>query len=164
MQFTYDFTGDGWPDVINSLFTQPTVMYVNPRGESRRWEMFTVTDRITSELALMKDVNGDGKLDYLFKDANNQFVYANPDPANPTGTWVTHAISTPGPWANHGMGVGDVNGDGRLDFVNAYGWWERTRERQHRDTGPTTRAPSARGPARALAEPRLASTTSTATG
>ena len=124
VQFTYDFTGDGWPDVINSLFTQPTVMYVNPRGESRRWEMFTVTDRITSELALMKDVNGDGKLDYLFKDANNQFVYANPDPANPTGTWVTHAISTPGPWANHGMGVGDVNGDGRLDFVNAYGWWE----------------------------------------
>ena len=124
VQFTYDFTGDGWPDVINSLFTQPTVMYVNPRGESRRWEMFTVTDRITSELALMKDVNGDGKLDYLFKDANNQFVYANPDPANPTGTWVTHAISAPGPWANHGMGVGDVNGDGRLDFVNAYGWWE----------------------------------------
>jgi hypothetical protein len=123
VQFAHDFTGDGWPDVINALFTQPTVMYVNPRGESRRWEMVTVTDRITSELALLKDVNGDGKLDYLYKDAGNQFVYANPDPANPTGTWVTHAISAPGPWANHGMGVGDVDGDGRLDFVNAYGWW-----------------------------------------
>ena len=124
VQFTYDFTGDGWPDVINSLFTQPTVLYVNPRGESRRWDTYTVTDRITSELALMKDVNGDGKLEYVFKDADNQFVYANPDPANPTATWITHAISTPGPWANHGMGVGDVNGDGRVDFVNAYGWWE----------------------------------------
>ena len=22
------------------------------------------------------------------------------------------------------MGVGDINGDGRLDFLNAYGWWE----------------------------------------
>lgn len=124
VQFTYDFTGDGWPDVINSLFTQPTVLYVNPRGESRRWDMFTVTERISSELALLKDVTGDGRPEYLFKDASNQFVYASPDPANPTGTWITHAISTPGPWANHGMGVGDVNGDGRIDFVNAYGWWE----------------------------------------
>ena len=32
LQFTYDFTGDGWPDVINSLFTQPTILYVNPQG------------------------------------------------------------------------------------------------------------------------------------
>ncbi|MGH9310826.1 MAG: FG-GAP repeat domain-containing protein, partial [Vicinamibacterales bacterium] len=125
VQFAYDFTGDGWPDVINSLFTQPTVLYVNPKGESRRWEMHTVTDRITSELALMKDVNDDGKLDYVFKDGENQFVYANPDPANPTGMWAKHAISEPGPWANHGMGVGDVNKDGRLDFLNAYGWWEQ---------------------------------------
>ena len=93
VQFTYDFTGDGWPDVINSLFTQPTVLYVNPRGEPRRWDMYTVTDRITSELALMKDVNGDGKLEYIFKDANNQFVYANPDPANPTAPWIVKSVS-----------------------------------------------------------------------
>jgi hypothetical protein len=124
VQFAYDFTGDGWPDVINSLFTQPTLLYVNPKGESRRWDVYTVTDRITSELALLKDIDGDGRLDYIFKDADNQFVYANPDPANPTGTWVKHAISERGPWANHGMGVGDVNKDGRQDFLNAYGWWE----------------------------------------
>jgi hypothetical protein len=124
VQFAHDFTGDGWPDVINSLFTQPTLLYVNPKGESRRWDVYTVTDRITSELALLEDIDGDGRLDYIFKDADNQFVYANPDPANPTGTWVKHAISERGPWANHGMGVGDVNKDGRQDFLNAYGWWE----------------------------------------
>jgi hypothetical protein len=125
VQFAYDFTGDGWPDVINSLFTQPTVLYVNPKGEARRWDAYTVTDRVSSELALLEDVNGDGKEDYIFKDAGNQFVYSNPDPANPTGTWLKHAISEPGPWANHGMGVGDVNKDGRPDFLNAYGWWEQ---------------------------------------
>ena len=42
-----------------------------------------MTDRISSELALLKDVNGDGKLDYIFKDANNQFVYAIPIPRTP---------------------------------------------------------------------------------
>ena len=25
----------------------------------------------------------------------------------------------------HGIGVGDLNGDKRLDIVNAYGWWEQ---------------------------------------
>jgi hypothetical protein len=52
-----------------------------------------------------------------------------PDPANPTGMWIKHAISEPGPWANHGSGVGDINGDGRVDFLNAFGWWEQPGER-----------------------------------
>ena len=125
LQFAYDFTGDGWPDVVNVLFTRPIVLYVNPRGESRRWDSYTVTDTLSCELGLLRDINGDGKLDLLFKDSNNVFVYANPDPANPTGMWVKHPISERGPWANHGMGVGDVNGDRRLDFLNAYGWWEQ---------------------------------------
>jgi Domain of Unknown Function (DUF1080) len=125
LQYAYDFTGDGWPDVVNVLFTRPIVLYVNPKGESRRWEMFTVSDNITSEIGLLKDVDVDGRMELLFKDSNNQIVLANPDPANPTGTWVKRPINERGPWANHGMGVGDVNGDGRLDVLNAYGWWEQ---------------------------------------
>ena len=125
VQFAYDFTGDGWPDVINSLFTQPTILYVNPRGESRRWESFTVTDAISSEIALLKDIDGDGRQEYLFKDSNNQIVAANPDAANPTGTWLKTPLTERGPWTNHGMGIGDVNKDGRLDLLNGYGWWEQ---------------------------------------
>jgi hypothetical protein len=125
LQYAYDFTGDGWPDVINAIFQRPLELYVNPKGESRRWDHFTVTDTMTCELMLLKDINGDGALDFLFKDSTNTLVYANPDRANPTAMWIKHAISEPGPWANHGMGVGDVNGDGRQDFVNAYGWWEQ---------------------------------------
>ena len=125
VQFAHDFTGDGWPDVINSLFTQPTILYVNPRGESRRWESFTVTDATSSEIALLKDTDGDGKLEYLFKDSNNQIVSATPDAASPTGLWLKKPLTERGPWTNHGMGIGDVNKDGRVDLLNGYGWWEQ---------------------------------------
>ena len=125
LQYAYDFTGDGWPDVLNSVFQRQAILYVNPKGESRRWESYAVTDRMSCEFMLLKDVDADGKLEFIFKDSENKFVYAKPDPANPTGMWIKHAISEPGPWANHGSGVGDINGDGRVDFLNAFGWWEQ---------------------------------------
>ena len=125
LQYAYDFTGDGWPDVLNSIFQRQAILYVNPKGESRRWEMYPVTDTMTCEFMLLRDVDGDGKPEFIFKDSENKFVFAKPDPANPTAMWIKHAISEPGPWANHGMGVGDVNGDGHADFLNAYGWWEQ---------------------------------------
>jgi Domain of Unknown Function (DUF1080)/FG-GAP-like repeat len=142
VQFAHDFTGDGWPDVINALFTQPTILYVNPRGESRRWESFTVSDNISSEIALLKDIDGDGRQEYLFKDSNNQIVAARPDPSNPTGMWVKTPLTERGPWTNHGMGIGDVNGDGRLDLLNGYGWWAQPEKGV---PGPWTYYPAAFG-------------------
>ena len=85
------------------------------------------SEAVGNEETLLKDMDGDGKPELIHSGANT-LRYSRPDPANPTGTWVTTTISEPGPWGaniGHGMGIGDINGDGLNDYVDSYGWWEQ---------------------------------------
>jgi hypothetical protein len=122
--FAYDFTGDGWTDILVTD-SRPIFLYVNPKGESRRWDRFNVVPSATSEIEVFKDIDGDGKPEVLFMGAGATLAYAKPDPANPTAPWKVHNISGPGLAGAHGMGIGDINGDGRMDVVNNRGWWEQ---------------------------------------
>jgi hypothetical protein len=122
--FAYDFTGDGWADII-CVDSRPIYLYVNPKGESRRWDRYNVVPSATSEIEVFRDIDGDGKPEILFAGPQATLDYAKPDPANPTAVWKVHNISEPGLAGAHGMGVGDINGDGRMDVVNSRGWWEQ---------------------------------------
>jgi hypothetical protein len=131
VNFAYDFTGDGWPDILASEWdrtkgTRPIDLYVNPKGEPRRWEHTTVLPTPNSESVLMRDLDGDGKPEMIFGTAAG-YGYARPDPSNPTAPWSVQIVSGPDdPRSVHGMGgVGDVNGDGRADIVVNRGWYEQ---------------------------------------
>ncbi len=122
-----DFTGDGWPDILSSLGNRHMDLYVNPKGESRRWEKFSVLPTISTEIVLLKDLDKDGKPEVIFGQGQaGGYAWARPDPSNPTAVWTPHVISGPGQAVNgHGIGVGDINGDGRLDIVVPTGWYEQ---------------------------------------
>ncbi len=136
MQFAADFTGDGWPDVITVSYGAENggvFLYVNPKGEDRRWDKYKVVDDVQSEIAVLRDVDGDGKPEVVYM-GDGQVRYAKPDPANPTGQWIVHNVSEKGYATAHGIGVGDINGDGRMDIVNPYGWWEQPAAGSNQET------------------------------
>ena len=124
--FAYDFTGDGAADVIcMGAIGQDLHLYVNPKTELRRWDKFDVVPLVQKEVSLLKDVDGDGKPEFVY-GGGGFLRFAKPNPSNPTGPWTVHTLSTEGPWGGgHGLGVGDVNGDKRADVVDPYGWWEQ---------------------------------------
>ena len=120
-QFTYDVNRDGWPDVITG-WSSPTV-YINPKNESRRWESYRVVPNTQSETTVFTDIDKDGKPELVYA-SQGQFRFAK-IPSDTAKNWIEYNVSEKGYSIAHGIGTGDINGDGRIDILGAYGWWEQ---------------------------------------
>lgn len=125
--FVHDFNGDGWNDILTyGLPGTPAYLYINPAGRDGAWERHTVFDAVDNESPTLADLFGNGH-PLILCNSNGTFGYAGPDASGWKSKWPFTSISGKGPWGNfnHGLGFGDVNGDGRLDILERGAWWEQ---------------------------------------
>ena len=127
LTFTYDINGDGWTDVLVLGFPgAESFWYENPKGRDGHWQRHVAIAVTDNESPTFTDITGDGKPEIVC-NSEGYFGYASPDWNEPTKPWTFHRISPKGDWQRftHGLGVGDVNNDGRKDLLEKDGWWEQ---------------------------------------
>ncbi len=117
-----DVNGDGNIDIVScSYFTKELYWMENPGKGKGEWKKHTIENGWSGEFTFLVDIDNDGKARELLPQfGQKEAPLAWYELKN--GAFVKHVVS-PQSWG-HGIGAGDVNGDGRTDIITPKGWFE----------------------------------------
>ncbi|WP_164969641.1 FG-GAP repeat domain-containing protein [Aquirufa rosea] len=130
LNFAQDVNHDGWVDLIKvGLPGEAVYWFENPKNKPLLWKRHFLYASIGNESPLFEDVNGDGLKDIIGNDSKSkQMIWLEAPKAKQDSTWKVHLISSNPSLGTHkythGLGHGDMNGDGRKDIIFKEGWWE----------------------------------------
>lgn len=140
--FLFDVNGDGLLDVVSGSFLPSQVYwYQNPGPEGWRlghqWKrhLWIDTGRSENEAQWFADMDGDGLPEWIVNSWNRNnpvIVYRvrprqEQDAGGAKFELIPAVIAETG--NRHGMGIGDLNGDGRIDLLTGSGWYEQPEDR-----------------------------------
>ncbi len=135
--FAEDLNGDGWTDLIVVDFPgKETWWFENPKQADKPWPRHELAKVTNNESPTMWPLLADGKRQLVCATAPTQAGSDGADRTmafftradDPLKAWDLHSVSAKAaPLTtkySHGLGVGDVNGDGRSDIITHDGWYE----------------------------------------
>lgn len=138
-EHAYDVNGDGYPDIVTGAFMDTKVYwYENPGAAAINttvmWKQHVLVDTqlAQNEWTALHDLDGDGRPEYVvnsYGPANAVMAYRFGRAAAGQPVLLPWMIQAGAPFANgHGIGFGDINGDGLEDLLYGNGWYERPKE------------------------------------
>ena len=124
--YPMDVNGDGYVDIVTGGWFGKSVSWrENPKGEPVEWTTHLIAEVGNVERGCFWDIDGDGHVEVVPNLPNNGVViFILERDAAGKGTGTFKRVDVYGEKQGHGLGFGDINGDGRGDLVIPTGWLE----------------------------------------
>ena len=121
-----DVNGDGHTDFVTGGWFGRNIRWrQNPGDPNKEWPEHVIAETGNVERACAWDVDGDGVIEIVPNTPGDPLVVHKLETdSDGRGTGRFHAHVVRAEKQGHGLGFGDVNGDGRGDFVFSNGWLE----------------------------------------